>query len=535
MKRLFALALLALGWLAVRGRQLRSQGQVPAPPVGQAGNSLSEVAADVRAGATQVQQTLSSTASSTQETARQKVEQLRSAMPTPGSGGSTSTAADATTTGQPPQSPPPPAEQSPLTAMAATEQPPDDVMLVPQGAYPEDSFPRSTPLQDTYASESTGPEDAAMVSSTTPVAESTVAQVDDLPDPLQSDAPPTPQDMPGPGATISGTYVTDAQDATPEPVEPGNVMIFRAADDDTGTASTSAAQATESTRMPLDASSSFVTVDNTTDADAGSTAIEQASTATADQGSATSMDTDAASQAGQSEDASETEGLLLDPDATPSLDEGSDTQYSGSTVTLSASDSHAPTGSADTVQQPSEARVINTGDRLYNTGQDSRPGPEDTEDTATEIGRPGPAANAKREEMHSIPITPPGMTSLDEYQTTEASLPPETIEAMQRLEQGDVQQPDLPIREGYDVEATDGKVGKVDSVVRSQGPTESYMVVKEGLVFKSDVSIPFSAVDRVEGDTVYLKIEKQYIKIMEGQDTFETGGPTTTIGTDRTI
>jgi hypothetical protein len=161
-------------------------------------------------------------------------------------------------------------------------------------------------------------------------------------------------------------------------------------------------------------------------------------------------------------------------------------------------------------------------DRIY-TSDDPR-GEHDTQDTAGTIGRPGPVANARREELQSVHITPETGTSTADYQSVEVSLPPETIAAIETMdEHGPAHTVDYPIQDGYHVEATDGKVGTVSSVVRTDGAVENYMVVKEGLILKKEVNIPFSAVDRVEGDTVYLTIDKQYIKLMEGQETIHTG------------
>jgi hypothetical protein len=423
--------------------------------------------------------------------------------------------------------------------MAASEQPPDDSMVVLQGAHPEEAFPEAAPQDvgastaapeqpvteavytqpqaeeipsETYASESTGPEDATTVSATTT---STVVEVaDDMPDPLQAGAAPTSAtDSEGPGATITGAYTTTVTDeAIPEP---GGELIFRAGEGDSTITTTSAEGTGETAVVSADASSGSVVVDQQ-DEGFATTGDEQ-------------MVTDSAATQSQGTGDVPEEGLLLAPDAAPissTTVETSDTQYGGSVTTSTGDASGGAT----------QGGVVNTGDRIYNSGQDSQPGPADTQDTATEIGRPGPVADAKREELQSLDITPPGMTSTAEtYERVEVSLPPETLAAMQNPEQGAAQTLDLPIREGYDVQATDGKVGSVCRVVRPEGGAENYMVVKAGLVFKSDVQIPFSAVDRIEGDTVYLNIEKQYIKVMEGQDTTRTGDTTATMGVDRGI
>lgn len=114
----------------------------------------------------------------------------------------------------------------------------------------------------------------------------------------------------------------------------------------------------------------------------------------------------------------------------------------------------------------------------------------------------------------------------DAYEHIEASLPPETKAAMRH--QADIGQADTPstlgIEPGYTVEALDGKVGTVEQLLKDEDSSEAYMSVREGLVFKHHVSIPLSAVSRVEDRTVYLNIEKAYVKVIEaGEETHGEG------------
>lgn len=147
-------------------------------------------------------------------------------------------------------------------------------------------------------------------------------------------------------------------------------------------------------------------------------------------------------------------------------------------------------------------------------------------------GRVQPSPRAMAQQDASAPpldVTPPAVgVAPEEYHRVEVSLPPETLAAMQRPQSGAAggQATEFPVEEGFQVEATDGNVGEVGEVRRSGGGAESYLVVRKGLLFKSDVNIPFSAIDRVEGRTVYLNVEQQYIKLMEGDDTKPIGGDT---------
>lgn len=152
--------------------------------------------------------------------------------------------------------------------------------------------------------------------------------------------------------------------------------------------------------------------------------------------------------------------------------------------------------------------------------------------TGDDSGRvqPSPAAMAQQDaSAPPLDITPPSVgVAPEEYHRVEVSLPPETLAAMQRpqADAAMAQRAEFQVEEGFEVEATDGNVGEVAEILRSGGGAESHLVVRKGLLFKSDVSIPFSAIDRVEGRTVYLNVEQQYIKLMEGDDTKPIGGDT---------
>lgn len=122
-----------------------------------------------------------------------------------------------------------------------------------------------------------------------------------------------------------------------------------------------------------------------------------------------------------------------------------------------------------------------------------------------------------------VGAVPHGHVQSEEYQHVEVSLPPETLAAMQEQPDSAALGPQWDIREGYKVEATDGAVGTVEQVLAPEDAAEQYMMVKEGLLFKKHVNVPFSAVDRVEDETVYLNIDKEYIRLMEGRDTVHTG------------
>ncbi len=71
----------------------------------------------------------------------------------------------------------------------------------------------------------------------------------------------------------------------------------------------------------------------------------------------------------------------------------------------------------------------------------------------------------------------------------------------------------VAIRPGIDVEATDGHVGTVGELVVDPTTAEvTHFVLREGHLWGSkEVTLPLAAVERVAGDRVYLKLDKQAI------------------------
>ena len=70
---------------------------------------------------------------------------------------------------------------------------------------------------------------------------------------------------------------------------------------------------------------------------------------------------------------------------------------------------------------------------------------------------------------------------------------------------------ELAVHRGASVEATDGQVGQVDEfLVDPKSGHITHLVLREGHLWgKKDVTIPIAQIDRIERDTVYLKINKQ--------------------------
>jgi len=75
---------------------------------------------------------------------------------------------------------------------------------------------------------------------------------------------------------------------------------------------------------------------------------------------------------------------------------------------------------------------------------------------------------------------------------------------------------ELGIHRGAHVEATDGRIGRVDEfIVHPENNYISHLVLREGHLWgKKDVTIPVTDIKRIADDVVYLKLDKQTIKHM---------------------
>jgi sporulation protein YlmC with PRC-barrel domain len=84
-----------------------------------------------------------------------------------------------------------------------------------------------------------------------------------------------------------------------------------------------------------------------------------------------------------------------------------------------------------------------------------------------------------------------------------------------------VQEENIPLGElavtcGMHIKATDGVVGKLDELVLDPKSGDiTHVQMREGHLWgKKDVAIPVSAIEFVDEDTVYLKIDKKAVKTL---------------------
>jgi hypothetical protein len=71
----------------------------------------------------------------------------------------------------------------------------------------------------------------------------------------------------------------------------------------------------------------------------------------------------------------------------------------------------------------------------------------------------------------------------------------------------------LAVRRGTKVEATDGQVGEVgELLIDPESEHVTHLVLLEGHFWaKKELTLPLAAIERVEEDTVYLKLDKKAV------------------------
>jgi sporulation protein YlmC with PRC-barrel domain len=75
---------------------------------------------------------------------------------------------------------------------------------------------------------------------------------------------------------------------------------------------------------------------------------------------------------------------------------------------------------------------------------------------------------------------------------------------------------ELAVRRGTRVKAIDGRIGQVDEfLIDPESGYITHLVLREGLPWdKKHIAIPVSDIDRIEENTVHLKIDKQNVKAL---------------------
>jgi len=91
---------------------------------------------------------------------------------------------------------------------------------------------------------------------------------------------------------------------------------------------------------------------------------------------------------------------------------------------------------------------------------------------------------------------------------------PEEVVKYIPVKRQNIPQGEFALRRGARVEATDGYVGLVDELlINSNNMQVTHLVLLERHVFKHrEITIPVSQIDRVDEDTVYLKLDRQSVE-----------------------
>ncbi|MCB9419882.1 MAG: hypothetical protein H6667_08765 [Ardenticatenaceae bacterium] len=73
---------------------------------------------------------------------------------------------------------------------------------------------------------------------------------------------------------------------------------------------------------------------------------------------------------------------------------------------------------------------------------------------------------------------------------------------------------ELAVYRGAHVEAVDGRIGQIDEfIINPQNDHITHLVLREGHLWgQKDIMVPVSAIERVEPDVVYLKLNKDAIE-----------------------
>lgn len=88
--------------------------------------------------------------------------------------------------------------------------------------------------------------------------------------------------------------------------------------------------------------------------------------------------------------------------------------------------------------------------------------------------------------------------------------------AYDAIQEQNIPEGELALTSGMHIEASDGKLGKLDELVLDPKSGQiTNLLMREGHLWgKKDVAIPVSAVDFTDGETIYLKLNKEAVKAL---------------------
>jgi sporulation protein YlmC with PRC-barrel domain len=119
-----------------------------------------------------------------------------------------------------------------------------------------------------------------------------------------------------------------------------------------------------------------------------------------------------------------------------------------------------------------------------------------------------------REEMPDVDYAPSGYVPFGTYWVWLDPLPPRTQVVSTQYKK--VPLGELAIERGTHVKATDGRVGRVDElIVDPEDEHITHLVMREGHLWgQKEIAIPISEIDRIEEDTVHLKLSKDEVEAL---------------------
>lgn len=118
------------------------------------------------------------------------------------------------------------------------------------------------------------------------------------------------------------------------------------------------------------------------------------------------------------------------------------------------------------------------------------------------------------EKMPDLYADRTGFVGLNAYMVWPYAVPEKTV--LVTVEHKQIPLGELAVKRGARVEATDGHVGQMDEfLVNPENEHITHLVMREGHLWgQKDVTIPVSEIDRISGNTVYLKLDKQQIEAL---------------------
>jgi hypothetical protein len=118
------------------------------------------------------------------------------------------------------------------------------------------------------------------------------------------------------------------------------------------------------------------------------------------------------------------------------------------------------------------------------------------------------------EEMPDAAYAPGGVVPIGAYWVWPYPVPDRTQVVV--VEHRKVPLGELAIQHGTLVEATDGRVGRVDElIVHPENEHITHVVMREGHLWgRKEIAIPISEIDRITEDAVHLKLGKEQVEAL---------------------